>query len=118
MNDYQRRRPHSSYKHRRVGLGQEMHGLSKTPEYRIFKYMISRCYRETDKDFHYYGGRGVKISDEWLASFKTFYEDMGPRPSKKHSIDRVDPYGNYSKENCRWVTQDVQLKNRRKRNES
>lgn len=89
------------------------HNLTKTVEYRVWADIKTRCLNKNCKNWKYYGERGIKISDDWLNSFVTFLNDMGKRPSKKHSIDRVDVNGDYCKENCRWVTIDIQSKNKR-----
>ena len=78
--------------------------------------MKSRCYNQDSAVFKRYGGRGIKISDEWLNSFDQFYKDMGPRPNSEYSIDRIDNDGNYCKENCRWVTRIEQHRNTSKTN--
>lgn len=75
--------------------------------------MKTRCYNINSTQFSYYGGRGIKVCDRWLESFENFYEDMGDKPSKNHSIDRIDSEKDYSPENCRWVDNKTQIRNRR-----
>ncbi len=87
------------------------------PEYRVWAGMKSRCLNENSQKYHLYGGRGIKICKEWLDSFYNFYNDMGPRPTDKHSIDRIDSDGNYEPNNCRWATAKEQASNRKKRPE-
>lgn len=72
-------------------------------EYSIWKGVKSRCYCKTSTNYSDYGGRGIKMSDEWKNDFLKFYADMGPRPGPDYEIDRVDSSGNYCKENCKWV---------------
>ena len=74
--------------------------------------MKDRCLNPNSCNWTNYGGRGITVCDRWKDSFSNFYEDMGPRPSTDHSIDRKDNDKGYSKENCRWVTHDVQAHNR------
>lgn len=88
------------------------HGMTNTPEYRTWSSIRARCNNKNTKSYKYYGGRGIKLSEEWN-SFENFYADMGKKPSSKHEIDRVDTDGNYSKENCRWVTREVNANNKR-----
>ncbi|WP_417353520.1 hypothetical protein [Flavobacterium alkalisoli] len=93
------------------------HGLYKSPEYKVWTEMKRRCHKETASGYERYGGRGISVCDRWKDSFSAFYEDMGPRPSVNHSIDRMDNDGNYEPSNCRWATNSEQMKNRGKINQ-
>lgn len=77
--------------------------------------MIRRCYYPETEFYHNYGGRGIKVCDRWLGDqgFDNFCQDMGVKPSSKHSLDRIDTNGNYEPSNCRWVTAKQQARNRR-----
>lgn len=73
-------------------------------EYKTWLGMKRRCYDIKYKDYATWGGRGIRVCDRWNDSFEAFLEDMGPRPSDDHSIDRIEVNGNYEKGNCRWAT--------------
>jgi hypothetical protein len=87
------------------------HGLSKTPEYLIWKDIVKRCSNPKHREFHVYGGRGVGIFPEWRESFPAFLSHVGKRPSLDHSIDRIDNDGSYAPGNVRWAKRDVQRRN-------
>lgn len=88
------------------------HGKSKTTEYRIWNTMKSRCLLPTDQAYDRYGARGITVCKRWRSSFENFYSDMGPRPSKRHTLDRRNNKLGYSPYNCRWATWEVQQNNR------
>jgi hypothetical protein len=88
----------------------ETHGLSRTPEYDSWKNMVNRCHNPLDKNYKNYGKRGIRVCDEWFSLLK-FIEDMGKRPNKEYTLDRIDVNGNYERSNCRWATHKQQMRN-------
>lgn len=101
-------------KHKLSSEKKTTHGKSTSDVYKIYYGMIDRCTNSNHDHYQNYGGRGITISERWLSSFENFYQDMGDRPSKKHSIDRIDNDLGYSSENCKWSTNQEQSFNRRK----
>ncbi len=95
-----------------------IHGFArrghKSPEYLIWISMHQRCENPKNKQFHRYGGRGISVSNRW-DDFQNFIDDMGPRPTIRHSLDRYpNNDGNYEPGNCRWATSQEQALNTRR----
>lgn len=90
---------------------QTTHGMTDSSEYKIWVGMIQRCTNPNHKSYEKYGRRGIKVCDRWRQSFMNFFEDMGPRPSLEHSLDRRDNDSGYQPDNCRWATVDEQARN-------
>jgi len=88
------------------------HGHSGTLTHTSWSSMLARCRNKRHGSYADYGGRGIKVCARWH-SFPNFLEDMGERPSRAYSLDRIDVNGNYEPGNCRWATDKVQQSNRR-----
>ncbi len=93
------------------------HGLTRTPIYRSWRHMIERCINKNDSAYKYYGGRGISVCKKWL-DFIGFKDDMyksylkHKENNKSTTIERIDVNGNYCKENCKWIINEEQGKNK------
>lgn len=96
---------------RSVTHGQARHDGSRPPEYGIWHNMRYRCNNPKNKDWHNYGGKGIRVCAAW-DDFATFMKDMGPRPTPKHTVERRDGGKDYCPENCFWTTMKGQQNNR------
>ena len=88
------------------------HNKYHTPERRVWAGMISRCHNENEPCYPRYGGRGIRVCDEWRKDFEAFLAHIGPRPSSAHSIDRIKNERGYEPGNVRWATRKQQSRNR------
>lgn len=89
------------------------HGMSYSDEHRIWAAMKDRCLNPKNMGAKNYSQRGIGICERWQNSFILFYKDMGKRPSKKHSIERVNNNKGYSPSNCKWEVRKRQARNKR-----
>ncbi len=100
-----------------IGERSITHGYKKNDNhhklYSTWIGMKDRCNNTKNINYPDYGGRGIKVCEEWLNSFPNFLKDMGEKPEKGYSLDRKNVNGDYKPSNCRWTTQFEQNNNRR-----
>lgn len=89
------------------------HGMRFSREYSSWQAAKARCERITDKDYPRYGGRGIRMCQQWSASFDAFYKSLGERPAGT-TLERINPNGNYEPGNCIWATPIEQARSRRR----
>lgn len=98
------------------------HGMTRTKIFSVWGNMLDRCNNPNNFEYHLYGGRGIKVCDEWNADFLKFYDwaikngyvnESSKNRKNILTLDRIDVNGNYEPDNCRWITAKQQIRNRR-----
>ncbi len=90
-----------------------IHGYSFKSEYYAWNNAKRRCTEPKNISWKNYGGRGIRMCDEWAQNFSAFIAHIGPKPSQDLTLDRIDTNGNYEPGNVRWTTKSEQAKSRR-----
>ena len=94
-------------------LQKTRHGKRNERIYTIWRAIKQRCYDASRPEYPNYGGRGIVMDPQWKESFEAFYADVGDPPTERHTLDRRDNDGPYTKINCHWRTMKEQQNNRR-----
>lgn len=107
---------------------EKQHFATHEPIHRVWNTMIERCYNPNKNQFYLYGGRGIKVCDEWICingnikAFSNFYDwsitngykqELLSNGKNKYTLDRINVDGDYCPENCRWITNKEQQNNKR-----
>ena len=90
------------------------HGGTGKGSYNTWRAMVRRCTNPKDKDYERYGAKGVRVCPEWLSDYSAFAVCMG-EPQGADTLDRIDTYGDYTPQNCRWASPTQQARNIRHR---
>ena len=107
------------YTHHILADTRKTHGETETRLYKVWMNMRGRCKHTSRWDYEHYGGRGIKVCEEWDKNFVAFRDwamEAGYNPEAKHgecTLDRIDVNGDYCPENCRWVDMKTQMRNTR-----
>lgn len=102
------------------GVSHIKHGDAHSRLYNIWVLMKMRCYNKNNRAYKYYGAKGVSVCDEWRNDYGKFYEWAYANGYDENAkwrdctIDRINPFGNYEPQNCRWITMEEQYKNLRR----
>ena len=96
-----------------AGRRSRKHGGWRTPEYEAWSGAKERCaIKPGQKSYEYYGGKGIKVCEQWRASFPAFLKDMGPMPAPGYTLERLDNSQGYEPSNCIWLKRELQSRNR------
>ena len=101
------------YDNEQTSARSRTHGMIGTQIYLVWAHIKARCTDKASPDYHRYGGRGIRVEFGRFEEFHSYVStELGDRPSKKHSLDRINNDGNYAPGNLRWATQSEQCRNR------
>ena len=102
------------YMRQRIRETHTTHGMANSPEYHAWWDMVDRCRNLTNRAYHYYGGRGIDVCDEWANSFEKFINHVGTKPTAEFELDRIDNNKGYTVGNVRWTSRNINMTNTRR----